>query len=59
MVKLTDYRGCVSAGLKGKKFPNVIERRKAFCILTKLCSKKAKDEKEALELCLKKNPKWA
>lgn len=45
-----DYRNCVGAGLKGKTLGKE-ERKLEFCIISKLCSQKAKDREEAKKLC--------
>lgn len=52
-----DYQNCVAKGLRGKTLDKE-ERRLEFCIVSKLCSSKAKDREEAKYLCsLPKEPK--
>lgn len=56
-MKQEEYRSCISKGLTGKKFDKE-QRKLEFCIVSKLCSSKAKDRKEAEHLCsLPKEPK--
>jgi len=54
--KLKLYRECVSKGLKGKKFETREKRWAAFCVLSKLCSGRAKTPEEAISLCKAKHP---
>lgn len=58
-MKQEDYRACMSKGLKGKKGLSKEERQTLFCVESRLCSGKAQNEEEALELCAKTVPKWA
>ena len=45
-----DYRNCVGEGLRGKTLGKE-ERKQEFCIISKLCSQRAKDREEAKKLC--------
>ena len=56
--KLKTYRDCLSGQMKGRRFETKEGRFFAFCTAAKLCSKKAKDKKEAEEQCLKLHPEW-
>lgn len=56
--RLEAYRACLSSKLKGKRFPTKEERFKHFAISAKLCSGKAKDEKEAIKAVKEKHPSW-
>lgn len=51
------YNQCVASGLKGKSLSKD-ERQLEFCIVSKLCSKKASGREEAKKICeLPKPPK--
>jgi len=51
------YAKCVGDGLRGKTLGKA-ERKLEFCIVSKLCSSKAKDREEAMRVCsLPKEPK--
>ena len=56
--KLEAYRACMSSKMKGKEFKTREERWATFAISAKLCSGKAKDEKEAIEAVKKAHPEW-
>ena len=57
-MKQEEYRACMATGLKGHRGLSKEERQNLFCIQSRLCSGKAKDEKEAEYLCsLLKPPK--
>lgn len=56
-MNMQEYRSCVASGLKGKKLSKE-ERKQEFCIVSKVCSRKANDRDEAKRLCsLPKEPK--
>jgi len=51
------YNQCIASGLKGKKLSRD-ERQLEFCVVSKLCSKKASNRGEAERICkLPKPPK--
>lgn len=45
--------------MKDKTFPTREERFKHFAVSAKLCSGKAKDEKEAIKAVKDKHPEWS
>jgi hypothetical protein len=57
MASRQEYTTCVAQGMRGKKLSRP-ERNMEFCIVAKLCSKKAKDREEAKLICSQpKEPK--
>lgn len=51
------YNACISSGLKGKQLGKE-ERKLEFCIVSKLCSGKARNREEATLICSQpKEPK--
>lgn len=52
-----EYNSCLATGLRGKTLGKE-ERKTEFCVVSKVCSKKASTREEALRLCsLPKPPK--
>ena len=52
----TAYNTCVGDGLRGKQLDKEARKRE-FCIVSKLCSSKAKTREEANEMCENAPPK--
>lgn len=50
-----EYNTCVASGLKGKKLDKAA-RQLEFCVVSKLCSKKAGSREEAIEICNQPKP---
>ena len=51
------FNRCLGQHLRGKKLTRD-QRKMAWCVAAKVCSGKAKDEKEAVQVCLRKHPDW-
>lgn len=49
-----EYRGCMSAGMKGKTGLTRPERRALFCETSQVCSGKASNQEEAKRICQEK-----
>lgn len=59
-MKKEEYRACMAKGLKGKTGLSKQQRQDLFCVESRICSGKAKDEEEAKRLCSQpKAPKAA
>ena len=52
------FNACMSPWIKGKGRTKD-ERKQRFCIGAKICSGKASNEEEAIQLCASTLPKWA
>lgn len=50
MPSRAEYNECIAEQLRGKSF-SPTERRKEFCIASKLCSNKASSREEAKQIC--------
>jgi len=49
-MKREEYNKCIAGKMRGRKAPTPGERRQIFCQVAKVCSGKAKNEDDALEL---------
>ena len=50
MATRQEYTSCVGQGMRGKQLSKP-ERQLEFCVVSKLCSKKAGTREEAIRLC--------
>lgn len=58
-MEINDYRTCMSAKMKGNlKDLSKTERKIHFSVSAKICSGKAKDDKDARALVKEDHPEW-
>ena len=59
-MELKEYRSCMSTNMSKPEFKNLPKKRKKiyFSISAKMCSGKAKDEKNARILVKQDHPEW-